>query len=103
MAVFDYGQTILSIISSSAYKMLDGSLLISYAYADGGNNARLVGLNSAHDVVFDFQYPNLSGCSTSWNAQGTSTSSDLRRFLDPATHFGLEEHSREGGAQASSS
>ena len=52
------------------YEMLDGSLLISYAFADGGNNARLVGLNSAHDVVFDFQYPNLSGCSTSWSAQG---------------------------------
>src|SRR5207302_1325751 len=54
---FDYDQTVLSRVCSSAYEMLDGSLLITYSVADGGNHARVVGLDSAHDVVFDFEYP----------------------------------------------
>jgi hypothetical protein len=33
------------------------------------NYARLVGLDSARQVVFDFQYANLYACSTSWTAK----------------------------------
>src|SRR5262249_18784406 len=45
---FDYGQTIFSTFCSSAYEMGDGAILISYALADGGTHARLVGLTPAH-------------------------------------------------------
>jgi len=66
---FDYDQSIMSDICSSVYEMLDGSLLISYAFVNRGASARLVGLNPEHHIAFDFQYPN-SGCSASWNARG---------------------------------
>jgi hypothetical protein len=64
---FDYGQTVLSQICSSAYEAANKSLLVNYAFVNGGTLARLVGLNASRQVVFDFQYPN-TGCSTSWNA-----------------------------------
>jgi hypothetical protein len=64
---FDYGQSVYSAFCSSAYEASDGSVLISYSLADGGTHARVVGLDSQHQVVFDFQYPN-EGCGTSWNA-----------------------------------
>lgn len=35
--------------------------------ANAGAHARLVGLNSRHEVVFDFEYGN-RGCGVSWNA-----------------------------------
>jgi hypothetical protein len=78
---FDYGKSILSNICSSAYTEADGSILISYAVAAAGtatpvaapnpfsygNTARLVGLDSASNVSFDFEFPtNL--CDTSFNA-----------------------------------
>jgi hypothetical protein len=43
------------------------SILISYARANDRMHARLVGLDSQHEVVFDFQY-DAHGCNTSWNA-----------------------------------
>ena len=63
---FDYGQSIFSDHCSSAYEVGD-SILISYARANERQHARLVGLNSQHEVVFDFQY-DARGCNTSWNA-----------------------------------
>jgi arylsulfate sulfotransferase len=64
---FDNGQSIYSSICSSSYEAANNSLLVDYATADGGIHARLVGLDSSHNVVFDFQYPTV-GCNTSWNA-----------------------------------
>lgn len=65
---FDYGQSIYSDICSSAYEVADRSLLVSYAVAESRTKARLVGLDAARTVRFDFEYAT-SGCSTSWNAQ----------------------------------
>ncbi len=67
---FDYDQTIYSRICSSAYEAPDQSVLVSYSMASDGAKARLVGLNTAREVVFDVEYNNTSGiaCSTSWNA-----------------------------------
>jgi len=64
---FENGQTVYSEICSSAYKAPDNSLLIDYAVADNLTHALLLGLNSTHSVVFEFQYPTQS-CNTSWNA-----------------------------------
>jgi hypothetical protein len=63
---FDYGQSLYSDHCSSAYEAGD-SILVSYARADNRLHARLVGLDAAHEVVFDFQY-DARGCNTSWNA-----------------------------------
>jgi arylsulfate sulfotransferase len=64
---FDYGQSIYSSICSSAYEASSQSILVDYAVADNGTEARLVGLDSSHTVVFDFQYATGS-CDSSWNA-----------------------------------
>ena len=65
---FDYGQSIYSIICSSAYESPGQSILVDFAAADHLSHARLVGLDSSHNVVFDFEYPTVS-CNTSWNAE----------------------------------
>jgi hypothetical protein len=65
---FDYSQTILSTICSSAYESPDQSVLVDYATADNLTQARLVGLDPNHNVVFDFEYPTVV-CDTSWNAE----------------------------------
>lgn len=67
---FDYGQTLYSKICSSAYEASGQSILVDYAVADNYAQARLVGLDTNHDVVFDFQYPQdpTMPCSISWNA-----------------------------------
>jgi hypothetical protein len=65
---FDYGQSILSAVCSSAYEAADKSILVDYAVASGSTKARLVALNAAHDVVFDFEL-GTTFCNTSWNAQ----------------------------------
>ncbi len=66
---FDYGQSIFSEICSSAYEAAsNASVLVSYAVADGGTHARLVGLDAGKNVIFDFQYATTE-CNTSWNAQ----------------------------------
>jgi hypothetical protein len=66
--VFDYSQSIFSRICSSAYEAPGETLLVSYAFANRGRNARLVALDTNRNVVFDFEYPSVSGCATSWNA-----------------------------------
>jgi arylsulfate sulfotransferase len=66
---FDYGQSIYSTICSSAYEAASSqTLLVDYAEADNGTEARLVGLDSSHNVVFDFQYSTGLSCQSSWNA-----------------------------------
>ena len=40
---------------------------VDYATADNDTHARLVGLDSGHNVVFEFEYPT-TGCNTAWNA-----------------------------------
>jgi arylsulfate sulfotransferase len=65
---YDAGKTIFSPICSSAYEAAGKSILVDYAVADNYTKALRVGLDSNHDVVFEFEYAN-SGCSTSWNAQ----------------------------------
>jgi arylsulfate sulfotransferase len=64
---FDYGQSIYSSVCSSAYEASGGSLLVDYATAAEDSEARLVGLDAAHNVVFDFEYETTL-CNTSWNA-----------------------------------
>lgn len=65
---FDYGQSIYSSVCSSAYEAASSqSLLVDYAVADIDTQARLVGLDPNHNVVFDFQY-STGVCTTSWNA-----------------------------------
>jgi len=65
---FDYGQSIYSPVCSSSYEAVGKSLLVSYATADNFTQARLVGLDSNHNVVFDFRYASPNICGTSWNA-----------------------------------
>ena len=66
---FDDDKSIYSSICSSAYAAQAGdSMLVSYAVADNGTHARLVGLDASEHVAFDFRYAT-SGCNTSWNAQ----------------------------------
>jgi arylsulfate sulfotransferase len=64
---FDHGQTIYSEVCGSAYEVSDQSILVDYATADSLTHARLIGLDSNHNVVFDFEYPTTQ-CNTSWNA-----------------------------------
>lgn len=65
---FEHDQSILSDICSSAYEASDGSVLVSYATANNRTKARLVGLDSQHGIVFDFEYKS-GPCQSSWNAQ----------------------------------
>jgi len=65
---YDAGQAIYSEVCGSAYEQPDGSLLVDYAVADDATEALVMGLDSGHNVVFDFQYPT-SSCDTSWNAR----------------------------------
>lgn len=65
---YDAGQKIFSSVCSSAYGAPDKSILVDYAVADNATQALLVGLDSNHNVVFEFEYPT-SGCNTSWNAR----------------------------------
>ena len=65
---FDYGQSIYANVCSSSYEAPGGSYLVDFATADSGADARLVGLDSEHNVVFDFRYQSPSTCSAAWNA-----------------------------------
>lgn len=68
--VFDYDKTIFSDICSSVYEAKSGSYLVSYAAAKARNEARLVGLDAARNVVFDYAYDTSKRtCYTSWNAE----------------------------------
>jgi hypothetical protein len=64
---FDYGKSLYSDHCGSAYEGPGQSILIAFARAENRLRARLVALNSQHEVVFDFQYDS-QGCNTSWNA-----------------------------------
>jgi len=66
------GEKIFSSVCSSAYQAAtDKSLLIDYAVADNATQALLVGLDSSHNVAFEFEYPTFE-CNTSWNARPIS-------------------------------
>jgi arylsulfate sulfotransferase len=63
---FDYGQSIYSSFCGSSYESPGKSYLVDFAAANGDAAARLVGLDTNHNVVFDFQYA--TGCNAAWNA-----------------------------------
>jgi hypothetical protein len=65
---FSYGQSIFSKICGSSYESPGNSYLVDFAFADSGAQARLVGLDSNHNVVFDFQYASPGTCNAAWNA-----------------------------------
>ena len=65
---YDGGKTIYSDICSSAYETADKSILVDYAVADNATQALLLGLDSNHNVVFEYEYPT-TVCNTSWNAR----------------------------------
>lgn len=65
--VFDYGQSIFSQICGSSYEAPGHTYLVDFAAADNRKDARLVGLDSNHNVVFDFRYLG-NTCSAAWNA-----------------------------------
>lgn len=64
---FDNGQTLFSPYCSSAYQQPDKSLIVNYSVLDGGTDARVIGLNPSHEVVFDFQYASPGTCLSAWN------------------------------------
>jgi hypothetical protein len=66
--VFNYGQSIYSAFCGSSYEAPGKTYLVDFATADGGQNARLVGLDSNLNVVFDFQYVSPTECGAAWNA-----------------------------------
>ena len=65
---FDYGQTVYSNICGSSYEAAGKTYLVDFANVGGNKEARLVGLDSDHNVVFDFQYPQSGSCGAAWNA-----------------------------------
>jgi hypothetical protein len=64
---FNYGQTIFSSICGSSYES-GNSYLVDFATANNGQDARIVGLDSNKNVVFDFQYTSPEDCYAAWNA-----------------------------------
>lgn len=64
---FNYGQSIYSAVCGSSYES-GNSYLVDFATADNDAEARLVGLDSNHNVVFDFQYSSPTACGAAWNA-----------------------------------
>ena len=65
---FDYGQSIYSEICGSSYEASGNTFLVDFANSDKLTHARLVGLDSSHNVVFDFQYDQPQPCGAAWNA-----------------------------------
>ncbi len=63
----NYGQSIYSAICGSSYES-GNSYLVDFATADNDAEAPLVGLDSNHNVVFDFQYSSPTPCGAAWNA-----------------------------------
>ncbi|MFZ0302747.1 MAG: aryl-sulfate sulfotransferase [Terracidiphilus sp.] len=64
---FNYGQSIYAPICGSVYES-GNSYLVDFATADNFANARLVGLDTNRNVVFDFQYVSPGVCAAAWNA-----------------------------------
>jgi arylsulfate sulfotransferase len=65
---FNYGQSIYSAVCGSSYEAPGKTYLVDFATADDFQQARLVGLDSNLNVVFDFQYASPSDCAAAWNA-----------------------------------
>jgi arylsulfate sulfotransferase len=65
---FDYGQSVYSSVCGSTYEAPGQTYLIDYATAASFTKARLVGLDTSHNVVFDFEYNSPTPCSAGWNA-----------------------------------
>jgi hypothetical protein len=65
---FNYGQSVYSPLCGSTYEAPGESYLVDFATADNYQEARLVGLDSKRNVVFDFQYTSPSDCAAGWNA-----------------------------------
>ena len=65
---FNYGQSIYSPICGSSYEAPGKTYLVDFATADNYQQARLVGLDTNLNVVFDFQYESPGYCATAWNA-----------------------------------
>jgi len=65
---FNYGQSINSEVCGSSYEAPGNTYLVDFSSADNLTAARLVGLDSSHNVVFDFQYSSPSVCGAAWNA-----------------------------------
>jgi arylsulfate sulfotransferase len=65
---FNYGGSIYSSVCGSVYEAPGKTYLIDFATADNYAQARLVGLDSNHNVAFDFEYASPSICSAAWNA-----------------------------------
>jgi hypothetical protein len=65
---FNDGQSIFSPICGSSYEAPGKTYLVDFATADNYAHARLVGLDSNHNVVFDFQYASPGNCDAAWNA-----------------------------------
>jgi hypothetical protein len=63
---FNYGQTIYSAICGSSYEQ-GNSYLVDFAAVNNGD-ARLIGLDTNKNVVFDFQYNFDAPCDAAWNA-----------------------------------
>lgn len=65
---FDAGKSIFSPICGSSYEGPGKTYLVDFATADSGSHARLIGLDSNHNVVFDFEYASPDYCDAAWNA-----------------------------------
>jgi arylsulfate sulfotransferase len=65
---FENGQTVYSDICSNVYENGVNNYLVNYAVASNRTKAKLIGLDSAGNVSFDFEYPT-DACNTSWNAR----------------------------------
>ena len=65
---FNYGRSIFASFCGSSYESPGKSYLVDFATANGGADARLVGLDSNQNIIFDFQYSSPSTCGAAWNA-----------------------------------
>jgi arylsulfate sulfotransferase len=65
---FNYNQSIFSALCGSSYEAPGKTYLVDFPTADNYLQARLVGLDPNHNVVFDFQYSSPQDCVTGWNA-----------------------------------
>lgn len=65
---WDGERQLLSDICSSAYESLPGQYLVTYSALANRTQARLIGVNSAGQIAFDFGYPSMV-CNTAFLAQ----------------------------------
>ncbi len=65
---FENGQAVYSDVCSSVYESAPDNYLVNYAVAANRTIARLLGLDAAGNIAFDFEMPT-DVCNTSWNSQ----------------------------------